>query len=123
MYTDFITRIKNAQDAGKSFLKAPYTKMDRFVAEVLERKGFFKKVEVKGRKPKKVIKIVLNSSHPIRGFKFLSKPSRRIYKGCDELKPVKGGHGLLVVSTSQGIMSGSEARKKKIGGQILFKIW
>jgi small subunit ribosomal protein S8 len=123
MYTDFIIRIKNAQNAGKSFLKVPYTKMDSLIAEVLERKGFFKKVEVKGRKTEKIIKIVLNPNHPIEGVKFLSKPSCRIYKGYSDLKPVKNGKGLLVVSTPQGIKSGSEAVKNKIGGQILFKIW
>jgi small subunit ribosomal protein S8 len=122
-YTDFLIQIKNAQNADKDSLKLPYSKMDKSIADILETKGFLKKIEVKGRKPKKIIKIYLNHKKPISGVQFVSKPSRQIYKNHKEIKPVKSGYGLLVLSTSEGIMTGTEARKKKIGGQLLFKLW
>lgn len=123
MYIDFITRIKNIQNSDRKILKIPYTKMDKIIADILSKKGFLKKVEVKGKSLNKIIKINLNPNHPIRGSEFLSKSSRRIYKGANEIRPVKSGHGILVISTSEGVMIGSEAKKKNIGGQILFKIW
>ena len=123
MYIDFIIKLKNAQAAGKTFLKIPYTKMDRAVANLLEKKGFLKKVEVKGRTPKKIIKTYLNSNHPIKGVQLISKPSRRIYKKYKELRSVKSGYGTLIVSTPEGILPGEEAQKMKVGGQLLFKIW
>ncbi len=65
----------------------------------------------------------MSPERDIRGLKFLSKPSRRLYVGYKEIKKVKSGHGLLVLSTSKGILSGEEAKKMKIGGQLLFEIW
>jgi len=123
MYTDFVTRIKNAQEADHPFLKTPYTKMDRAIADILEKQDFLRKVEVKGRSSKKVIKIHLNPEKPIRGLQFISKPSRRIYKKSEEIRPVKSGFGTLVLSTSKGVITGSKAQKEKVGGQLLFKIW
>lgn len=122
-YTNLLTQIKNAQNADKNFLKFPYSKMDNSVAEILEKRGFLKKVEVKGRRPKKTMKLHLNPDRLIKGIQFVSKPSRRIYKGYKELRPVKSGYGLLVVSTPKGLLTESEARKEKTGGQLLFKIW
>jgi small subunit ribosomal protein S8 len=122
-YINLMIQIKNAQAVGKGFLKVPYSKMDKAVADILLKKGLLKKVEVKGRQPKKVMKIYVKPSRPIKGVEFVSKPSRRIYKTCKELRPVKSGHGVLIVSTSKGILSGDEAKKEKVGGQVLFKVW
>lgn len=122
-YIDLLIQIKNAEEVGKSFLKIPYSKMDKAVAEILERKGFLKKVEVKGRQPKKAIKIYFNPNRPIKGLRFISKPSRRIYKSYKEIKPVKNGEGVLVVSTPKGVITDANAREEKVGGQLLFKIW
>ncbi|MEX1013781.1 MAG: 30S ribosomal protein S8 [Candidatus Paceibacterota bacterium] len=123
MYIDLITRIKNAEAVNKRYVKIPYTKMDRSVAELLEKQGFLKKAEVKGRSIKKIIKIFPNYDKKIQGIKFLSKPSLRKYSGVEDLRYVKGGYGTLVLSTSKGILTGREARKQKVGGQILFEIW
>lgn len=123
MYTDLLIKIKNAEAAKKKSVKVKFTKMDKAVTEIMERFGFLKKVEVKGRSFKKVMEIDLNQDKPILGLKFRSKPSLRIYAGYKDFKKVKGGYGLLVVSTSKGIMSGAEARKQKIGGQVLFEVW
>jgi small subunit ribosomal protein S8 len=123
MYVNFLVKIKNAQQAGKDNLRAPFSKMDLAIAEVLIKYGFLKKTEVKGKPEKKIIEIDLNQAKKINGIKFKSLSSRKIYAGYKEIRSVKSGYGLLVVSTSKGIMAGSEARKQKLGGQLLFEIW
>ncbi len=123
MYIDLLVKIKNAQQAGKKSFKTRFSKMDEGVLEVLKNHGFIKKSEIKGKSYKRVIEIDCDVSHPIQGVAFLSKPSLRRYGGYKDLKRVKGNYGILVISTSQGIMSGFEAKKKKLGGQLLFEIW
>jgi len=123
MYIDLLIKIKNAQAAGKKSLKSLHTKMDYAVAEVLRNSGFLKKIEIKGRSFKKVIEMHLNPERPIQGLKFSSKPSLRRYTGYKDFKKVKGGYGLLVVSTSKGVLTGEQARRGKVGGQLLFEIW
>ena len=123
MYTDILTRIRNAQAARKKALKVRYTTMDLAVLELLKRRGFVGEIEVKGRLPKRVIEVQLNHGTPIRGGRFLSRPSIRRYVGFRDLRRVKGGYGLLVLSTPKGIMAGEEARRSKVGGQLLFEVW
>ena len=123
MYIDLLIKIKNAQAAGKKSLKTRYVKTDYAVAGLLQRSGFLKKVEVKGKSLKKIIEIHMNPERPIQGLKLLSRPSMRRYRGYRDFRKVKGGHGLLVVSTPKGILTGEQARKDKTGGQLLFEIW
>lgn len=126
MYIDFLNKIKNAQTAGKSFLKAPYSKMDEAVAGILVKNKFLDKFEVKGRLPKRTIEIFFiegKTGKKISGLQFISRPSRRIYMGYQDIRPVKSNLGMLVLSTPIGIIDGREAKKKKVGGQALFKIW
>lgn len=123
MYIDLLIKIKNAEASGKTLLKARYTKMDKAILDILEKAGFVKKVEVKGRAPKKIIEIDFDGARAIDGLKFLSRPSLRRYKGYKDFRPVKGGRGLLIVSTPKGVMDGLTARRNKVGGQILFEIW
>ncbi|MCP6720388.1 MAG: 30S ribosomal protein S8 [Patescibacteria group bacterium] len=123
MYIDLLIKIKNAQAAGKKSLKTRYVKIDYAVAELLQRSGFLKKVEVKGKSLKKIIEIHMNPERPIQGLKLLSRPSMRQYRGYRDFRKVKGGYGLLVVSTPKGILTGEQARKDKTGGQMLFEVW
>lgn len=123
MYINFLIKIKNAQKAGKKGMKAQFSKNDAAVAELLVSRGFLKSSETKGRAPKKYIEVDLDSTRKIDTVKFLSRPSARIYSGYNELRRVKGGFGMLVLSTPKGILSGEEARKQKVGGQLLFEIW
>lgn len=107
-------------------MKVPFSRFDIEVAQVLERNGFVKSIAKKGRMPKRVIDIKLKyegGKGAVNGIKLISRPSRRIYVGYSDLKKVKHGYGMAVVSTSQGVMTASEARKKKLGGQMLFEIW
>ena len=123
MYIDLLVKIKNAQAAGKKSLKTRYIKTDYAVAGLLQSFGFLRKVEVKGKSFKKIIEIHMNPERPIRGLKFLSRPSMRRYVGYRDFRKVKGGYGLLVVSTPKGILAGGQAKKEKTGGQLLFEIW
>ncbi len=127
MYTDLLVKIKNAQAVKSETVKSPYSIMDKAILDILEKKNFVGTVEVKGRAPKKVLDINLKydtaGKGVISGVKILSKPSRHLYVGYEEIRPVKQGFGLLVVSTSKGIMDGSMARKSKLGGELLFEIW
>ena len=126
MYTDLLTKIHNAQRAKKASLKVPFSNMDMAVAEMLAMNGFVAAATKKGRAPKRVIEVELkyeNGVGAITGMKFLSVPSRRIYAGYKELRPVRQGYGMAFVSTPKGILTAREARKQKVGGQLLFEIW
>lgn len=127
MYLDLLIQIKNAQQARKDSLKVPYSNLDFAVAELLAKHNYLDSVAKKGRMPKRIIEIKPKydpkGQGAINGVRTLSKPSRRLYVGYQELRPVKQGYGLSVVSTSKGIMTGKDARKEKVGGQLLFEIW
>ncbi len=127
MYTDVLTRIRNAQAAKKDSLKVPFSNMDLVVLDLLAKYGYVASVNKKGRMPKRVIEVILKydekKSGAIKGVSHLSVPSRRIYAGAKELRPVKQGYGLGVVSTPKGIMAYHEAKKANMGGELLFEIW
>lgn len=123
MYIDLLTKLKNAQLAKKKTIESPLNGNDKTVAEILQQAGFLTKMESKGRPPKLLLELNLNPQKPIRGIKFLSRPSLRRYSSYENFHKVKGGQGLLVVSTSKGIMIAEKARKAKLGGQLLFEIW
>ncbi len=126
MYTDLLIQIKNAQQARKEKVKVPYTKMDMAILEILSKNKLVGEVTKKGRPVKRNVENKLNyeDGHGvIHGIKCISKPSRRIYAGYQDIKPVKQGYGLGVISSSKGIVTTMEARKQKLGGQVLFEIW
>ncbi len=123
MYINLLIKIKNAQGAGIKSLKMPFSKMDLAIAELLLKQGYLKNVEAKGKVAKQVIEIDLKDEKAIKGLKFISRPSRRMYFGYKKIRAVKSGYGMGVISTSKGIMSDKEARKQKLGGQLLFQIW
>ncbi len=127
MYTDILTQIKNAQAVKKETLKVPFSKMDMVVIELLAKYGYILSANKKGRMPKRVIEIVLKYDDQkrgaIHGVTHVSTPARRMYAGAMELRQVKQGYGLGVVSTPKGIMAYHEARKAKVGGELLFEVW
>lgn len=123
MYIDLIIKIKNAQRAGQNSLKTFYSKMDLAIAEILAENKYLAGVEKKGRLPKRILEIKINEHKTINGIKLISRPSRRIYASYQNLKPVRQGYGLGIISTSKGIMTTKEAKKQKVGGQLLFEIW
>lgn len=124
MYYDVMAKIKNASAARKRTLKVPYNAMDMGVLEVLAGAGFVRGVERKGKGGKRIIAVSLaDAKRKVEGVRFLSKPSRRLYTGYRDLKPVRNGYGIAILSTPLGIVNGAEARKKKVGGELLFEVW
>ncbi|MBI2013074.1 MAG: 30S ribosomal protein S8 [Candidatus Colwellbacteria bacterium] len=127
MYTDTLIRIKNSLARGKERVKLPYSRFDLEVLDALSRVGYLDLVTRKGRGTRRIIEVKLKYREDglpfISGIKFVSRPSRRIYTGYREIKKSRQGYGNYVLSTPQGIMTEGEARKKKVGGQVLFEIW
>ncbi len=127
MYTDLLIKVKNAQKARKEVLKSAFTNFDYAIAEILAKNSYVDSVAKKGRMPKRVMEIKLKynaeKEGAINGIKLLSTPSRRLYVGYEKLRPIKQGFGLVILSTPKGLMTGKEARKAKVGGQLLFEIW
>ncbi len=123
--SDFIIRLQNASRAGKETVSLPFSQMKFAIAEILEREGYIASVDKKSKKGG-VLSVVLaykDGKPTIQGVKRISKPSRRIYMGVRDVRPVKRGHGLLVLSTPAGIATGKEAQIKRVGGEALFEIW
>ena len=112
--------------AEKSDIGALYSRLNVNVLTLLKKQGYIKDYHILEDKKKKhiTINLLYNDKKPaVTGIKILSKPGRRTYKKLQEVRPVLGGLGMSVISTSAGIMSDREARENKRGGEALFKIW
>lgn len=121
-----ITKIKNAGFAGHERVSIPYSKLLESIAETLRKERFIKDIETGTHKGRPVLKLGLFTEKrvpKIKGIERISKPSRRVYTKSSDIRGVKSGYGALILSTSQGIMSGREAKKLSLGGEALFKIW
>ena len=124
--TDILNRIRNAQAVLKATVDIPFSNLKYEIAKILEKKGFVTQVKKKGKKTRRTIEVTLkyDANQPvISGLKRISKPGQRIYKKAKEIKPVKGGYGMAVISTPKGLMTDKEARKKKLGGEVLCEVW
>lgn len=128
---DMLTRIRNAQAAGLAQANFPYSKLKHVIAQILEREGFVARVEkqVEGVKGTlcvwlKYAQVSQTKKAPaIREITLVSKQGRRIYVKSHDIKKVKNGYGVAIVSTSQGVMTGGEAYAKGLGGEYLCKVW
>src|ERR1035437_3832809 len=123
---NMITQIKNAGNAGRDSVLVPFSSIKENIATVLMTEGFIKSVEKKMvlKKPMLEIGIILENRIPkIKGVQRLSKTSKRVYKKSAEIRPVRNGYGALILSTPKGVMSGRNAKKAKLGGEVLFSIW
>jgi len=126
MYYDLLARIKNAEMAKKGTVLAPFSRMDYEIAKVLTESGYIRDAQKKTvhKQDFLEIKIAYKDQTPaIKDFRVFSKPSRKIYFGYRDIKPVKNGYGLAILSTPKGIMSNIEARRNKVGGEYLFQVW
>ncbi len=125
--TDMLNRIRNAQAVHHQTVDIPFSNLKYEIAKILEKEGFVEKVEKKGRRVKKIIEISLkydeNKLPFISGLKRISKPGQRIYLPAEKIKRVKSGYGIAIISTSKGLMTDKEARKNKLGGEIICEIW
>jgi len=122
-----LTRIRNAIAANHPRVDIPGSKLKMEVARILKEEGYINNYVTKGEGPKYVIRVNLrydakgNSS--ITHIARVSKPGRRVYVGSEEIPKVLGGYGVNIVSTSKGLMSGKQARREHIGGEILAQVY
>ena len=121
--SDLLTRIRNAQSAGRTSLSLPYSKLKQAIAGILREAGFVAAVEQEtvGGFARLVIK--LNPDRHITALERVSKSGRRVYAKTQEIPLVVGGRGIVIVSTSNGLMTGREARKRGLGGELICKVW
>lgn len=124
---DMLTRIRNAVRIERPHVDMPLSKVKRGLAEVLKREGYIWDWEELEANPCHYLRIHLkygpNGERVIRSIRRISKPGRRIYSGATALKPVLGGLGISIISTSRGVISDREARQRKLGGEILCEVW
>jgi len=123
--SDMLTRIRNAQNALLPTVELPHSRMKESIANILKREGYITDWAVEGKMPRK-IKLKLKyegKKSVIEGLRRISSPGLRRYVGATEIPRVLGGLGISIVSTSQGVMSGNQARKNKLGGELLCFVW
>ncbi len=123
---DMLTRIRNANQQRHETVVVPASNMKVEIAEILKNEGFIKGYKVEGEKADKVITLTLKykgNDRVISGLKRISKPGLRVYAKVNEIPKVLNGLGIVILSTSQGIMTDKEARAKQIGGEVLAYIW
>ncbi len=123
--SDMLTRIRNAGKALRPVVELPHSRMKESVARILKREGYVSEVAVDNGKMKQ-IKIhlkYLGKKNVIEGLKRVSRPGLRHYVGAREIPRVLGGMGIAVVSTPEGVMTGTEAKKKNLGGELLCYVW
>ena len=124
---DMLIRIRNAQAVKKDTVQIPFSHIKYQIAKVLEQRKFIKGIELKGRKTRKVLGLTLKydkeKESVIVGLKRVSKPGLRTYAAAQKIRRIRSGRGIAILSTSAGIMSDSDARRKNIGGEVLCEIW
>ena len=123
---DLITRIRNAINVSKNEILVPTSKLKAGVVEVLKNNGYIADFEVIDGEPRGMLRVLINeagSNAKINEISKVSKPGRRVYSSADELPVVKSGRGMVIVSTAKGLMTGREAKKNRLGGEILVKVW
>ena len=124
---DMLTRVRNANSAGKDSVSMPTSKKLAEIARILKEEGFIIDYEVIEGKPVGQLTITLKygpkKQKTIRGLKRISKPGLRVYAGKDDLPRVLGGLGTAVISTSKGVMTDRDARKEGVGGEVIAYIW
>ena len=124
---DMLTRIRNANAAGKQEVSMPSSKVLAEIARVICEEGYIESFEVEDTKPQKTLHITLKygprNTKVIRGIRRISKLGLRIYSTADELPRVMGGLGTAVISTSKGMMCDRDARKLGVGGEVIAYIW
>ena len=123
---DLLTRIRNAAMVGKNEVRVPTSKIKKVVAEQLKKNNYLVDVKEEAGKPRGTLVITINKpgeNSVINELTRLSKPGRRVYVKADEIPKVKSGRGLVLISTSKGVITGHEAVKQRLGGELLLKVY
>ena len=123
---DLLTRIRNAISANKNEILVPTSKLKEAIVQILVKNGYLASYKVEEAKPRGMLHVVINEPgtlEKINEITKVSKPGRRVYSSAVELPVVKSGRGTVIVSTSKGLMTGREAKKNGLGGEILVRVW
>lgn len=124
---DMLTRLRNAVAVGHERVSMPSSKLKVTIAQILVDEGYIDRFELSENGHRKSLELVLRYGErrqpAIEGIKRISRPGHRVYKGASDLPRVQGGLGVAVVSTSQGLMPDREARRRRLGGEILCEVW
>jgi small subunit ribosomal protein S8 len=123
--SDMLTRIRNAHMALLPTVELPHSRIKTDIANILKKEGYLSEVSVEGKVPK-TLKLKLKYTGKkgvIDGIKRISTPGLRRYVAATEIPRVRNGLGISIISTSQGVMSGQEARKKNVGGELVCYVW
>jgi small subunit ribosomal protein S8 len=123
---DLLTRIRNAAMVGKNEVRVPSSKLKKVVAEQLKKNRYLADVKVEAGKPRDTLVITIHKpgeNSPINEISRMSKPGRRVYVGVNEIPKVKSGRGLVLISTSKGVITGHQAIKERLGGELLLKVY
>ena len=124
---DMLTRIRNANSVGHDKVEVPGSNIKKAIADILKSEGFVRDAEFISDDKQGVIRLFLkygkNQERVITGLKRISKPGRRVYASNDNVPRVLGGLGIAVLSTSSGIMTDKDARKARVGGEVLCYVW
>jgi len=126
-FADFLTGIRNGLRIRRKEVSAPYARLKYELARVLLEEGFISNFQVEGEGTAKCIIVSLkydeDGASVIRGIELLSRQSRRVHVGTDEIPKVIGGLGVAILTTSRGVMTDRDARRKRVGGEPLCKVW
>lgn len=124
--SDMLTRVRNAIAVSKTEVSMPYSKIKESVAELLKNNNFVNGVAVEGEGIAKKLIITINNENAnarITEIQRISRPGRRSYTSADKIPTVKRGRGIVIVSTSKGLMTGDDAKKTRIGGELICKVY
>ena len=123
---DMLTRIHNAINVGKSEISLPHSKLKETIAKELKKAGYLTGVKTEAGKPRATLILTINepgTNPTITEINRLSTPGRRVYAGAGDIPRIKNGRGIVLISTSRGIMTGQEARKERLGGELICKVY
>lgn len=124
---DMLTRIRNGIQSRHDRVELPSSKLKVEVARILKSEGFITNYKVVDQTPQPVLRMYLkyaSGGEPvIHGIERISRPGRRVYRGKEEIPQVLGGLGLAIISTSKGVLSGAEAARSGVGGEVLCQVW
>lgn len=120
---DMLTRIRNAQAVHKDEVSMPHSSVKESVAKILKSNGYITSIDVKKDGFRKEMTIVLSENGTINEIKRISKPGRRVYAKVKDIPTIKQGRGIVIMSTSKGVMAGTDAKKQQLGGEVICQVY
>lgn len=121
--SDMLTRIRNAQKAGHKTADIPLSNIKFEIAKILKKEGYVDDVKKIGRGKGKILEVILKYPIAINKIRRISKLGQRIYTKASDLKKIRSGYGIAIISTPKGLMTNKEAFKQHLGGEVLLEIW